>query len=226
MNPILKLYLETGALNHAYLLTGELEVSRRFATEIAGNLLQTIATETLAHPDFFYQKVEILGIKDSQEIKRKASTRPFLGDKKVFIIETLALTIEAENALLKTIEEPPIGTHFFVLVPTAEVIIPTLRSRFSVFETPQDKKAELKNEELIKKIISATPPKRLDLIKAFFEKDKAEVIEFLNELGFALESQKKFKALEEVEKVKKFLFNPTGSQKMILEHLALTLPQL
>jgi DNA polymerase III delta prime subunit len=226
MNPILKLYFETGALSHAYLLTGEVELAKQIATEIASELLTIAATETSAHPDFFYQKVEILGIKDSQEIKRKASIKPSLGEKKVFIIETLAITIEAENALLKIIEEPPSGTHFFVIVPTVETLIPTLRSRFSIFEASREKKIEIKNEDLINSFISAAPKKRLDLIQVFFEKDKPEVIDLLNELGFILEGKKSFKAVEEIERVKKFLYNPTGSQKMILEHLALTLPRL
>jgi DNA polymerase-3 subunit delta' len=225
-NTILKTLKSSGAISHAYLLVGDIDLARKIAIETTNELLSITATEEFAHPDFFYQKVEILKIGDSHEINRKASIKPSMGEKKVFIIETLAITLDAENALLKLIEEPPAGTHFFVIVPTLEIVIPTLRSRFSILEVVPEKKLALKNEALINKFLSATPKKGLDLIKAFFEKDKAEVIEFLNELEFVLENEKNFKALEEVGKVKKFLYNPTGSQKMILEHLALTLPRL
>jgi len=226
INPILKTLKESGIISHAHLLVGDVELAKKMATEITNELLSIEVAEDLAHPDFFYQKVDILKIGDSHEISRRASIKPSLGEKKVFIIETLAFTMDAENALLKIMEEPPAGTHFFVIVPTVEIVIPTLRSRFSIFEIPKEKKPELKNEEFINKFISSMPKKRMDLIKDFFEKDKAEVIDFLNELGLVLEGKKAFKALEEIERVKKFLYNPTGSQKMILEHLALTLPRL
>ncbi len=102
--------LEVENMKHAYLLAGDTETALALAQKAAEDLLGRV--ELLSHPDFFYQKVEIFGIKDSQEVKRKTSTKPFLGEKKVFILETLALTIEAENALLKVMEEPPRGTHF------------------------------------------------------------------------------------------------------------------
>jgi hypothetical protein len=120
-------------------------------------------------------------------------------------------------------EEPPEGTHFFVITQTAESIMPTLRSRFAMTEILEENRPEIRNKDLINDFIESSPKRRMDLVKTFFEKDKVEVVEFLNELEIVLESRKNLKALEEIERVKKFLFNPTGSQKMILEHLALTL---
>lgn len=210
-------------MSHAYLLAGDPNLTGRIARETAGKILNFNEDELHTHPDFFYQKAESLGIKDSHEIRRQASIRPFMGEKKVFIIETLSLTLESENALLKIMEEPPESTHFFILVPSVEIIIPTLRSRFSIIELAAPAESKLKHEDLLNKFVSASPKKRLDLMKDFFEKEKAEVIEFLNELEVVLRNKKSFKAVGEVERVKNFLLNPTGSQKMILEHLALTI---
>lgn len=206
---------------HAYLITGNAQKAKEIALGAAREILNR-QEKLESHPDFFYQRVETFGIKDSHDLKDKTATRPFLGDKKIFIIETMAFTTEAANALLKIIEEPPLGTHFFVLVPSAEVVLPTLLSRFYVAEAKSEG-TELKNSELINKFLDAAPKKRLDIIKAFFEKEKGEVIELLNEMEVELRNRKNIKATEEVERVKKFLYNPAGSQKMILEHLALTI---
>ena len=53
--------------------------------------------------------------------------------KKIFIIETGFFTREAQNSLLKVFEEEPTeGTHFFVFTPSAETLLPTLRSRMVI----------------------------------------------------------------------------------------------
>jgi DNA polymerase III delta prime subunit len=221
-NPILKTYKETGRLAHAHLLYGNIELSRKMAMELAGELLSG-HDKLESHPDFFYRQSEMFSIGESRELKEKTFTKPLLGNKKVFILEVGGFATEAANALLKTMEEPPEGTHFFVITQTAESIMPTLRSRFAMTEILEENRPEIRNKDLINDFIESSPKRRMDLVKTFFEKDKVEVVEFLNELEIVLESRKNLKALEEIERVKKFLFNPTGSQKMILEHLALTL---
>jgi hypothetical protein len=54
------------------------------------------------------------------------------GGKKIFIIETNSITPEAQNALLKVFEEPQANAHFFVIIPSAEILLPTLRSRMMI----------------------------------------------------------------------------------------------
>ena len=226
MNPILRSFLETGFLSHAYLLVGDPSLTGKMARETAGKILNFKEEELHTHPDFFYQKMESLGIKDSHEISRKASIRPFMGEKKVFIIETLSITLDSENALLKTMEEPPESTHFFVLVPSQEIIIPTLRSRFAIVEVGAPKEKKLKHEEAVNKFISASHKKRLSMAKESFEEDGIDAVEFLNELEVVMRSKNNLKAVGDIERVKKFLYNPTASHKMILEHLALVLPKM
>jgi DNA polymerase-3 subunit delta' len=68
-------------------------------------------------------------------IRRAAVTRPSMGDHKIFIIgdaELLAsqeASQEAANALLKLLEEPPVGTTFILTASDADALVPTLRSR-------------------------------------------------------------------------------------------------
>lgn len=56
--------------------------------------------------------------------------RPMSGSRRVAIIDDAqTMNVEAANALLKTLEEPPLGSILFLLTPTVDAILPTIRSR-------------------------------------------------------------------------------------------------
>lgn len=55
---------------------------------------------------------------------------PFLGTAKCFIIDGAdEMEAEGQNALLKTLEEPPGGTFIFLVTPHEDRLLPTIRSR-------------------------------------------------------------------------------------------------
>ena len=221
MKSVLEVHIESGNFNHGYLLVGNFVISRNMAVEAAQAILNPEG-KIEAHPDFSYQKFELFGIEESRTLTRKASKRPFVGDKKVFIIELFSFSLESANALLKTLEEPYAGTYFFVIVPSLENVIPTLVSRLTVIDNSKIKK-ELDEGKIkfYKKFLRDLPNKRLETIKNL--KDRQEAIEFLNELEL---TTKDFKVLEEIQRCKSFLFSQGSSAKMVLEHIALTLPQM
>lgn len=225
-------HIKSGKFSHGYLLAGNAEASRDSVFEASKVLL---AAERLDnHPDFFCQKYDSFGIDDSRELIYKASQRPFLGENKVFIIEALSFTVESANALLKLIEEPFSGTYFFIIVPSEEIVIPTLRSRLVVVE---NKIQELEpGKEKIKKtaeeFLAGMPMQRTGIIEKI-SKDKPKAIEFLNVLEFVLAKNMEKKkgmpfagSLEEIEKSRNLLATRFGSPKMILERLALILPKM
>ncbi|MEO7275337.1 MAG: AAA family ATPase [Vicinamibacterales bacterium] len=60
----------------------------------------------------------------------KSAYRPFEGRRRVVIInEADAVLVEAQNALLKTLEEPPSASSFVLVTATPDVLLPTVRSR-------------------------------------------------------------------------------------------------
>jgi DNA polymerase-3 subunit delta' len=60
----------------------------------------------------------------------RAAYRPFEGRRRVVIVEQAdALLLEAQNALLKTLEEPPPASVFVLLTARPDVLLPTVRSR-------------------------------------------------------------------------------------------------
>lgn len=239
MESILKTHIETGNFHHGYLLAGDFEISRKAALEAARVILTSMSgvdvSRLEANPDFFHQAFELFGIQDSRELRQRASATSFGGAGKVFIIEIFSFSAESANALLKLFEEPSKGTHFFIIVPSLDDVIPTLRSRLAVVDNQDSERLALGTEEA-RKFLADLPGKRTESIKKIL-KDKQAAINFLDELEIILAravkpplggftAKTKIQALEEIQKCRGFLFSKAGSPKMVLEHLALSLPQI
>lgn len=74
-------------------------------------------------------------IDDIREIREKINFSPVKGRRKVYIIdEAHSLTTEAENAFLKTLEEPPKHVMFILCTTEIEEIAPTIVSRCQRFD--------------------------------------------------------------------------------------------
>jgi DNA polymerase-3 subunit delta' len=87
------------------------------------------------HPDFYLVDPSGLSIKIEQvrEIQRKAPYRPYQGGRKIFLIrQAEAMTAEAANCILKTLEEPPGDTVFILVSARPQVLLPTILSRCQV----------------------------------------------------------------------------------------------
>lgn len=75
-----------------------------------------------------------LGIDLVREIRPLALMRPMVGRSRVFIIEGAdKMSIEAANALLKILEEPPFSTYFILMTTNPDLIPATIRSRCRPF---------------------------------------------------------------------------------------------
>ncbi|MDD3653187.1 MAG: DNA polymerase III subunit delta' [Desulfotomaculaceae bacterium] len=84
------------------------------------------------HPDFYRLGPVGLSIKIEQirELQRKIKFRSYKGGRQVFLIEQAeTMTAEAANCLLKTLEEPPIGTVLILLSARPQALLPTIISR-------------------------------------------------------------------------------------------------
>lgn len=74
-----------------------------------------------------------IGIEEIRDMQKQLYLRPVKGDKKVIILEEAhTLTIEAQNALLKVLEEPPVHAVFFLSTATTDPLLPTILSRCSL----------------------------------------------------------------------------------------------
>jgi DNA polymerase III subunit delta' len=85
------------------------------------------------HPDvLIVQPGDSGAIKVDQvrDIVDRAGYRPFEGRRRAVIVDNAdALVISAQNALLKTLEEPPPSSVFMLVTARPDVLLPTVRSR-------------------------------------------------------------------------------------------------
>lgn len=247
--------------HHAYLLIGD--VATR--DEVVSILEEEYGLAAQGNPDFFIRNFETFVIGDARELKALHSSRPVgvmsggeqrksvkkvdtfvTVEKKVFILTMNGITIEAQNALLKLLEEPAEYAHFFLIVPSAHILLPTVKSRMLLIEAG-DKSYEVsgksqKNIDLIKEaeiFIKANQSKRLDIVKALVDaitkekKTKQDAIDFLHAVERTVFNEYKKKGaeglkegkatLEAIEKARDYLNDRAPSVKMLLEYVALNL---
>ena len=102
-------------------------------------------------PDVILQGTEgksSLGVDIARFIKEDVYTIPNDLDKKIYIIEDAEkMTVQAQNALLLTLEEPPSFVHFFLLCNNSSSLLETIKSRAPILRT------EAVSEEEIDKYI-------------------------------------------------------------------------
>lgn len=85
------------------------------------------------HPDLRWlvpEETGVIKIDAVREVIREAALKPFQELRRVVVIERAeSMNEHAQNALLKTLEEPPGPAHFILLSESPEQLLPTVRSR-------------------------------------------------------------------------------------------------
>jgi len=132
-------------LAHALLISGpEGWGERSFANWLALHLLGVDGereASNLAHPDLRWLQPDGSAIRVDavRELEAFAYGTPQAGPRKVAVIEDAHfLNINAANALLKTLEEPPAGTHLILTSCHPRRLIPTIRSRCQTLQFHPD----------------------------------------------------------------------------------------
>lgn len=134
-----------GNLSHAQLISGEDGIGKSILAEILGKLILN-GDLNREHVDIINYKPSkaSFGVDDVREIIDEVNKKPFEGDKKVIIIhQGNKLTIQAQNALLKTIEEPPTEVYIIILCESLELILDTIKSRCEIYKLTPLTKDEL-----------------------------------------------------------------------------------
>ncbi|WP_315116798.1 DNA polymerase III subunit delta' [uncultured Clostridium sp.] len=142
--------------SHAYLICGEDGIGKSLiAKGIACLLLGKEPNREYA--DIIECKIsknkKSIGVEEIRNIIEETNTKPYEGDKKVIIIYNSELmTIQAQNAFLKTLEEPPRGVFIIMLCEEAENVLDTIKSRCQVY-----KLNHLSNDEMKQFLTSKYP---------------------------------------------------------------------
>ena len=136
--------LQKGRASHFYLITGPRGSGKRTLARLlaAALMCQEAHRPCLTcgpcrkilnrlHPDFItvedpehkYIPVDMI-----RQMREEMFIRPNEGDKKIYLLPQ-AMRVEAQNALLKILEEPPAYGVFLLLAENPEALLPTVRSR-------------------------------------------------------------------------------------------------
>ena len=203
---------------------------------IAGNesavprVLELLAEEGVqiqGNPDIYTRVYTAFGIDEARELRERASLGAISGGNRYFIIAVSGMTSEAQNALLKTLEEPPSGSVFFIIIPSPEGLLPTLRSRMQMLVLESSHPEELIDARAF---LAAAPAQRLEILKPLLEKGDDErrdiggIIAFLSSLERALSGNAV--GLETVYRARKYMGDKGALVKPLLEQVALLAPRI
>lgn len=145
---ILKKNVIDDNLVHSYMFIGPDGIGKRiFAREFSemimclsdsneekscGTCKSCIEFETSNNPDFMQIESDgkVIKIEQIRNLQEKVIEKPIISNKKVYIINDADLmTKEAQNCLLKTLEEPPEYVVIILIVTNESNILPTIKSR-------------------------------------------------------------------------------------------------
>ncbi|KEI16431.1 DNA polymerase III subunit delta' [Clostridium haemolyticum] len=128
--------INSGKFFHAHLIIGEDGIGKSLmAREIALKILGKV--EKRDYVDIIQWRIEknkqSIGVDNIRDIIKEVNKKPYEEDKKVIIIyEAERMTTEAQNAFLKTIEEPPKGVFIILLSSNLQFMLETIKSRCQV----------------------------------------------------------------------------------------------
>ncbi len=212
-------------LHHAYIIEGDRE---RILSVIRKFLEEELRFQIVGNPDFYFREYEKFGVDEARQLVEQQQKKAFGEGRKVFMLAANSVSREAQNSLLKIFEEPTASTHFFLLVPSADRILPTLKSRSVVLKggggEPAGFAGRLKSVE---KFLNSKPAKRIEIVKGMIadlqdEKiTKSDFLTFLN--GIEVIKHSDLASIGDLLKMRDYLQDQSSSAKLILEYLALTL---
>jgi DNA polymerase-3 subunit delta' len=151
-----------GRMHHGWILAGRKGMGKAtFAHTAARELLAlggSAWSDPLNHPDILdlqplpesddeerkraegkpFKVKRSISVEQVRALQKRLNTRPTLGDRRVVIVDSADdLERSAANALLKSLEEPPAGTHFLLVAHRFGRLQATVRSRCRILRFPE-----------------------------------------------------------------------------------------
>ena len=231
---ILQKSIQNNTISHSYMFVGIQGIGKKIiAKEFAKNILclnqenknsNTICTcksciefETNNNPDFSIIEPDGNSIKIEQirELQKRIQEKPIISNSKVYIIDNAdMMTQEAQNCLLKTLEEPPEYATIILIGSNENLFLPTIKSRCMILHFEPISNENIKKYLQTELAISNIDDEMLDIFqgsigKAIELKDKKEEYEKI--IAFVENLDKKdiidlYKLAEPIYKSKEEIF--------------------
>ena len=208
--------LTTNTVSHAYIINGERSAGKEFIAKTFAMALQCENRQGIEpcqechscrqalsgnHPDIIFithEKPNTISVDDIRsQINGDVAIKPYSSPRKIYIMnEGEKMMVQAQNALLKTLEEPPEYAVILILTTNANSLLPTILSRCVVLNMKPVR------DEQIKRFLMESmevPSYKADICTAFargnvgkarmlakseeFDKVKDEAITLLKYIG-------------------------------------------
>ena len=187
-------------VSHAYILNGERGCGKKLLANLFAQTLQCEAggeepcyechscRQALSgnHPDIIrvtHEKPNTISVDDIRtQVNEDIQVKPYSSKYKIYIIPDADLmTVQAQNALLKTIEEPPAYAVIFLLTENAQSLLPTICSRCVMLKLRNIK------DKLVKKYLMEelqVPDYKADVSTAFAQGNIGKAVMLANSEHF------------------------------------------
>lgn len=170
------------------------------------------------------------GIGDIRSLQERIFLKPMKSEKKAAILEAFfGMTIDAQNAFLKVLEEPPVDTIIMLLVTSLDFVLPTVLSRCSLINLEKTKKlTEKEIEDNLRIINSLRFPTNALILAQDFGKNREDALSFLEGLIISLhgnlrEVEGAAKALRKLQNTYTTIKGTNVNVRFALENLFLSL---
>jgi hypothetical protein len=189
-------------------------------------MLKESGIDPLGNPDVYVREYRSFGVDEARELILRAGSRAVSDARRVFIIVSPGMTNEAQNGLLKTLEEPSGDALFFIVVPSTLTLLPTLRSRAQTLVLDSQRSESILDPQAF---LKASAAERVELLKPLLEKDSDDKRDVGEGIGFlialekalALHIAKNKTGIEAVYRARKYLGDKGSLAKALLEQVAL-----
>ena len=243
---LLNQIIDTNSIAHSYMFIGKESIGKMlFAKKFAKAILCTnnskqcneckscIEFNSSNNPDFEIIEPDGNNIKIEQirELIKKVYEKPIVSNRKVYIInDSNLMTKEAQNSLLKTLEEPPEYVTIILIASNESLFLPTIKSRCTkiVFNKLTDnelkmileKKYSKRNtQDVILKIADGSVNKAINLDgkeelyktinNIYSNLDKINIIQLINSKEDIFKDKEQ--AIEILEYINLIFFDKIGS---------------
>ncbi len=229
--------------HHAYVVAGKRTDTLPRTVDF---LNRTYGLSSHANPDLIVRNYGLFSVEDARALAAIAPLAPVTGETKALVLVVDRIYREAQNALLKLLEEPSSGTVIMLLVPHEAMLLPTVRSRVVVL--PQSSKDFAREHEVSREaqeFLDASPQKRTAIIKKLTSgKDENErralrdtallIMDGVEVDTYSVYRKEKNgtkhealrAVLSDLEVLRGYMYDRAAPVRMIMEHISLVLPKL
>ncbi|MCI6637288.1 MAG: DNA polymerase III subunit delta' [Lachnospiraceae bacterium] len=232
--------IRMGKISHAYIIGGEKGSGKRLIATLFAMTLQCAehGTEPCGkcascrkalggnHPDIIYvthEKPNSVGIDEIREqLVEDVQIRPYESRYKIYIVEEAGkMTPQAQNALLKTIEEPPEYAVIMLLADNPEILLPTIRSRCVTLNLKPVTEEEMK-DYLMQQL--HVPDYQADIMASFAQgnigkakriAESSEFMEMVENAVYLLKNSQRMEVGEMIDAVREM----AGDKQKIFDYL-------